>query len=202
MRKKYGRAGNSCQAQNKRLDKCCQSRDCPRRGLSHDKSSMKARDTRKKVISVIGGRHCNAEVEQLAHNLGINLAKVVDTLVTGGLQGTMKAVCSGFKAKRGLTIGIIPSYDKKEANEFVDIVIPTGMGLARNVLVVKAADLVIALPGEAGTLSEIAYCLQFGIPVISLGSWDIKGVIKADSIDEVIKQAKRILGGEIKCGKR
>lgn len=106
----------------------------------------------------------------------------------------MKAVCSGFKAKGGLTIGIIPGYDKKEANEFVDIVIPTGLGLARNVLVVKAADLVVALPGEAGTLSEIAYCLQFGIPVISLGSWDIKGVIKAGTVDDVIKQAKRILG--------
>lgn len=149
---------------------------------------------RKKIVSVIGGRHCNAEVEQLAHNLGLKLAKVVDILVSGGLQGTMKAVCSGFKSKGGLTIGIIPGYDNKEANEFVDIVIPTGMGLARNVLVVKAADLVVALPGEAGTLSEIAYCLQFGIPVISLGSWDIKGVIKADTVDEVVTQAKRILG--------
>ena len=149
---------------------------------------------RKKVVSVIGGRHCNTEVEQLAHNLGLELGKVVDILVSGGLQGTMKAVCSGFRAKGGLTIGIIPGYDKKDANEFVDIVIPTGLGLARNVLVVKAADLVIALPGEAGTLSEIAYCLQFGIPVISLGSWDIKGVIKADTVDDVVTQAKEILG--------
>ncbi len=149
---------------------------------------------RKKIVSVIGGRHCNAEVEQISHNLGEKLAKVVDMLVSGGLSGTMKAVCSGFKAKGGLTIGIIPGYDKKDANEFVDIVIPTGMGLARNVLVVKSADLVVALPGEAGTLSEIAYCLQFGIPVISLGSWDIEGVIKADTVDEVVTQAKIILG--------
>ena len=149
---------------------------------------------RKKIVSIIGGRHCNAEVEQLAHNLGLKLAKVVDILVSGGLQGAMKAVCSGFKVKGGLTIGIIPSYDKKDANEFVDIVIPTGLGLARNVLVVKAADLVIALPGEAGTLSEIAYCLQFGIPIISLGSWDVRGVIKANTVDDVITQAKKILG--------
>ncbi|MDD5691566.1 MAG: TIGR00725 family protein [Candidatus Omnitrophica bacterium] len=149
---------------------------------------------RKKIVSVIGGRHCNAEVEQLAHSLGLKLAKVVDILISGGLQGTMKAVCSGFKVKGGLTIGIIPSYDKKDANEFVDIVIPTGLGLARNVLVVKAADLVIALPGEAGTLSEIAYCLQFGIPIISLGSWDVRGVIKANTVDDVITQAKKILG--------
>ena len=121
------------------------------------------------------------------------MTKVVDILVSGGLSGTMKAVCSGFKASGGLTIGIIPTYSKKDANEFVDIVIPTGLGLARNVLVVKAADVVISLPGAAGTLSEIAYCLQFGIPVISLGSWDIKGVIKAGSVDEAVDKVKILL---------
>jgi len=75
----------------------------------------------------------------------------------------------------------------------VDIVIPTGIGLARNVLVVKSADVVVALPGEAGTLSEIAYCLQFGIPVISLKSWDIPGVIKAKTIDEAIDKVKELI---------
>jgi len=148
---------------------------------------------RKKVVSVIGGHNCNKEVEQLAQNLGKNLAKVVDILVSGGLTGTMKAVCQGFKAGGGLTIGIIPSYDKDDANQFVDIVIPTGLGLARNVLVVKSADVVVALPGEAGTLSEIAYCLQFGIPVISLKSWDIPGVIKVETVEEAIKEVKRLL---------
>jgi len=154
---------------------------------------------RKKIVAVIGGHSCTNEVEQIAHKLGIKLAKVVDILVTGGLSGTMKAVCSGFKGEGGLTIGIIPGYDKKEANEFVDIVVPTGMGLARNVLVIKAADVVVALPGEAGTLSEIAYCLQFRIPVISLGSWDIKGVIKVSNIDEGINKISEILKiGEVK----
>jgi uncharacterized protein (TIGR00725 family) len=148
----------------------------------------------KKIVGVIGGHSCNAEVEYLANNLGKKLAKVVNILVSGGLSGVMKAVCSGFKAEGGLTIGIIPSYNKKDANKFVDIVIPTGMGLARNVIVVKTADVVVALPGESGTLSEIAYCLQFGIPVIGFGSWDIKGVIKADTIEEVLKQVKKILG--------
>ena len=156
-------------------------------------------DMQKKIVSVIGGHDCTDEVEQLAHNLGKRLAKVVDILVSGGLSGTMKAVCSGFNSGGGLTIGIIPGYDKKDANEFVDIVIPTGMGLARNVLVIKAADVVVALPGGAGTLSEIAYCLQFKIPVISLGSWDIKGVIKASNINEAIKKISELLKiGEIK----
>jgi hypothetical protein len=68
------------------------------------------------------------------------------------------------------------------------------LGLARNVLVVKAADVVVALPGETGTLSEIAYALQFGIPVISLGSWDIKGVIKAKTAEEAVAEVKKILG--------
>jgi len=148
---------------------------------------------RKKVISVIGGHSCNKEVEQIAQNLGKKLAKVVDILISGGLSGTMKAVCSGFKVGGGITIGIIPSYDKKDANEFVDIVIPTGLGLARNVLVVKSADVVIALPGEAGTLSEIAYCLQFGIPVISVDSWDMPGVIKVNTVEEAVKKVKELL---------
>jgi len=148
----------------------------------------------KKVVSVIGGRTCTPEVEQLAHKLGERLAKVVGILVSGGLSGTMKAVCSGFKAGGGLTIGILPGYDKTDANEFVDISIPTGLGLARNVLVVKSADAVVALPGEAGTLSEIAYCLQFGTPVISLGSWDIKGVVKVNTVEEAVAEVKKILG--------
>ena len=148
---------------------------------------------RKKIVSVIGGRSCNKEVEQLSHDLGNNLAKVADILVSGGLSGVMKAVCQGFKQGGGLTIGILPGYNKEDANEFVDIVIPTGIGLARNVLVVKSAEVVVALPGEAGTLSEIAYCLQFGIPVVSLNSWDIKGVIVVKTIEETIKKVKEIL---------
>jgi hypothetical protein len=148
---------------------------------------------RKKVVSVIGGRTCSVEVEQIAQNLGKKLAKVADILVCGGLSGTMETTCQGFKAGGGLIIGIIPSYDKNEANPYLDIVIPTGLGLARNVLVVKSADVVIALPGEAGTLSEIAYALQFGIPIISLNSWDIPGVIKVGTVDEAVEKARQIL---------
>lgn len=147
----------------------------------------------KKIVGIIGGRSCNKEVEELAHNLGKRLAKVVGFIVCGGLGGVMEAVCKGFKTKKCITIGIIPSYNKKEANKYIDIALPTGLGLARNVLVVKAADVVIALPGSSGTLSEIAYCLQFGIPVISLRSWNIPGVIKTDSVEEAVKIAAGIL---------
>jgi uncharacterized protein (TIGR00725 family) len=147
----------------------------------------------KKVVSVIGGHNCNSKVEQGAKELGKKLAKVADYLVCGGLGGVMKAVCQGFKARNGVTIGIIPSYDKKDANKYVDIVIPTGLGLARNVLVVKSADVVVALPGKAGTLSEIAYCLVFGIPVISVDSWDIPGVIKVKNINQAVEKTRELL---------
>lgn len=149
---------------------------------------------RNKVVSVIGGRDCNKELENLVHDLGKKLAKVVNTLVCGGLGGTMEAIARGFKSGGGLTIGIIPGYNKNDANPFIDIVIPTGLGLARNVLVVKSADVVVALPGEAGTLSEIAYCLQFNIPVVSLKSWDIPGIIKVKTIDEAVREVKKRLG--------
>jgi uncharacterized protein (TIGR00725 family) len=148
---------------------------------------------RKIIVGVIGGHSCTEEVEQLSQNLGKKLAKVVDFIVCGGLSGIMKAVCQGFKTGNGVTIGIIPSYYKKDANPYIDIIIPTGLGLARNVLVVKAADVVVALPGEAGTLSEVAYCLQFGIPVISLQSWDIPGVIKVKTVEEAVEKVREIL---------
>jgi len=151
---------------------------------------------RKKIVGVIGGHDCSAKVERSAHILGYKLAKVVGFLTSGGLSGTMMAVCAGFKAGGGVTIGIIPTYNKKDANEYVDLVIPTGMGLARNVLVVSSADVVVALPGKAGTLSEIAYCLQFGIPVISFNSWDIKGVIKVKTADQAVAKVKNILTQE------
>lgn len=149
---------------------------------------------RKKIVAVIGGHNCTKEVEQIAQKLGGKLAKVVDILVCGGLTGIMKAVCQGFKAGGGeLTIGIIPSYNKEDANPFVDIVIPTGIGLARNVIVAKTADAVVALPGGPGTLSEVAYCLQFEIPLISLDSWDIKGVIKVKTAQEAVDKVTEVL---------
>lgn len=144
-------------------------------------------------MGVVGGRVCSKDVEQLAQNLGRKLTQVVDVVVCGGLSGVMKAICQGFQAGGGLTVGIIPSYNKNDANKYVDLVIPTGLGLARNVLVVKSADVVVALPGEAGTLSEIAYAFQFGIPIIGLKAWDIPGVMKVETVKEVIAEVKKIV---------
>lgn len=147
----------------------------------------------KKIVGVIGGHRCNKEVEQLAHNLGKKLAKVVDYLVCGGLSGVMEAACRGFKESGGVTIGIITSSNKKDANPYVDIVIPTGFGLARNVLVVQTADVIIALPGEHGTLSEIAYALQYKKPIIGIKTWDIDGIIKVKTLQGVVEALKKQL---------
>lgn len=147
----------------------------------------------KVVVGVIGSHKNKPEVEQIAHKLGKKLAKVVDTLACGGLSGVMEAVCKGFKEGGGQTIGIIPFDDKEEANQYCDIVIPTGMGLARNILVVKTADIIIALPGEYGTLSEIAYSLQYNKPVIGINTWDIPGIIRVGSIKEAIDKVTALV---------
>ncbi|MFA5430426.1 MAG: TIGR00725 family protein [Candidatus Omnitrophota bacterium] len=157
---------------------------------------------RKRIVGVIGGHFCSGETNELAERLGSALSETADTMVCGGLGGVMESACRGFRKEGKLTIGIIPGYNKEDANHFVDVVIPTGMGLARNLLVVKSADVVVALPGRSGTLSEIAYCLQFDIPVISLNSWDIPGVIKAETIPEAVEKVRETLEKQSSCEQR
>ena len=148
---------------------------------------------KKVIIAVCGGHKCSKEVEHLAHKVGENIAKVGAILVCGGLGGVMLAVCQGAKQAGGLTIGILPSEDKNSANPYVDIAIPTGFGYTRNTLVVGAADVIIALPGEYGTLSEIAFALNAKKPVIGLQTWDIKGIMPASNADEAVKLAMQAI---------
>lgn len=122
-------------------------------------------------ISVIGGGISSEPVTRAANAVGAEIAKHGAVLICGGLQGVMAAAASGARSAGGLTIGLLPTYDRASANPFIDVALPTGMGHARNVLVVAAADAVIALPGEHGTASEIALALTLGKPVIALGDW-------------------------------
>ncbi len=163
----------------------------PKRGRDLTPKLPKLKNMRKEVISVIGGHDCNSEVEQLAHKIGKIVAEVGAILVCGGLGGAMEAACKGAKEANGLTVGIIMSYDKKDANKYCDIVIPTGLGNARNVLVVQSADMVVALPGKYGTLSEIAFALHFGKPLINFSNWDIPGAIKVETVEEAEAQIKK-----------
>ena len=112
---------------------------------------------KKLQILIIGNNDngCTPELENIAYQTGAEVAKSNSILITGGLGGVMKAASKGAKDSGGITVGIIPQNDKSEANEFCDIIIPTGIGLMRDFLNVLSADGVIAIGGGSGTLSEI-----------------------------------------------
>lgn len=146
---------------------------------------------KKLTIAVIGGNNCSNEIAKIAEDIGREIAKLGATLVCGGLGGVMEAASRGARAADGQTIGILPGNNKDDANQYIDIKIPTGLGYARNILVVKNADIVVAIDGRYGTLSEIAYALQMNKPVIGIDTWDIKGIIKASTAIEVVEEIKK-----------
>lgn len=126
------------------------------------------------MVAVCGPNEATPEEERHAEALGAALAARGCTVVCGGRGGVMAAVCRGAKRAGGTTIGILPGYDRRAANPWVDYAICTGMGEARNAIVVATADVVIAVGGGLGTLSEIALALKLGKRVVSLGSWRLE----------------------------
>lgn len=142
------------------------------------------------MIAVFGGSECSASDCRLAEEVGQLIAEKGFVLVCGGLSGIMEAVCKGAVRAGGLTIGILPGDDARSANEYVKIPVATGMGIARNVIIARSGDACIAINGRYGTLSEIAYALQLGKPVITLNSWnEIDGTISASSAVEAVQLA-------------
>ncbi len=148
------------------------------------------------IISVIGEGNARPEIENLAEQVGEELARRGHSIVCGGLGGVMEAVCRGAKSAGGSTIGILPGNDPKVANQWVDVPICTGMGHARNVIVVKTGRAVIAVGGAYGTLSEIGHALGDGIPVIGLKTLDMSrsgdvddGVIVASDAKDAVEKA-------------
>lgn len=144
-------------------------------------------------IAVIGGGECSEDVRYLAFQLGRKLAEEGFIPICGGLGGVMEAVACGAKEAGGITVGILPGK-KEDANRCFDLAIATGMGHARNSIIVNSADVVIALPGEYGTLSEIALALKMGKTVISINSWDIAGVSRVATPEEAVLLMHSILG--------
>ncbi|MEN8614574.1 TIGR00725 family protein [Dehalogenimonas sp. THU2] len=124
-------------------------------------------------ISVIGASRASAAELKVAEAVGREVALAGATVVCGGLGGIMEAACRGAVEAGGMTIGILPGEHRETANPYVRIPIVTGLGYARNSVVAKTGQAVIAIGGSYGTLSEIAYARQAGIPVIGLGSWSI-----------------------------
>jgi len=147
-------------------------------------------------IAIVGAGRCSADVAALAEAVGRELAQRNAVLICGGLGGVMEAACKGAKGAGGLTVGILPGTSHRDANPYVDIPIITGMGEARNVLVVQSAQAVIAIHGEYGTLSEIAHALKLGIPVVGLSTWQLakdgqerQAIVRADTPQEAVEKA-------------
>ncbi len=129
---------------------------------------------RKPFIAVIGQANVRKKLQETAaSDRPLYRREHGAVIVCGGLGGVMEAAARGAKEAGGMTIGILPGIRKTDANQYIDHVIPTGLGDARNLLVIRAADAVIALPGKFGTLSEMAFALMAGNPVISVSSWEI-----------------------------
>ena len=127
-----------------------------------------------RIVGVIGGSKPDPDHQKLAEEVGAEIAKRGAAVVCGGLTGVMESVCKGARSQGGLTIGIIPSNSKEDANPYVQIPIVTGMGMGRNVMLVMTADVLIAIGGEFGTLSEIAHALNIGKTVIGLRTWKLE----------------------------
>jgi uncharacterized protein (TIGR00725 family) len=125
-------------------------------------------------IAVVGGSEADDATCAMAETVGRTLAQQGAVLVCGGLGGVMEAACRGARAGGGTTVGILPGADRAAANQYVDVAIATGMSEARNALVVRSADALVAVGGEFGTLSEIALALRDGKPVIGLDTWELR----------------------------
>ncbi len=140
-------------------------------------------------IGVIGGASPEKKWLSVAFEVGTFIAKNNGVLVCGGLGGIMEAAAKGAKQAGGLTLGILPGNSPQDANSFIDIAMATGLGFTRNSLVAMNADALIAINGEYGTLSEIAFGIIHGKKVIGIGTWDIKGVKTVSSAEEAVKLA-------------
>lgn len=138
-------------------------------------------------IGVIGGNSVEESTLGLAEAVGRVIALKHATLVCGGRGGVMEAACRGAREAGGITIGILPGDNRSEANRYVDIPIVSGMGIGRNIIVVRSSQAIIALAGSHGTLSEISFALQLRIPVIGLKAWqEISQILQASTPEEAV----------------
>jgi uncharacterized protein (TIGR00725 family) len=145
---------------------------------------------------VVGGGEADEDTCRVAEAVGRGLARRGAIVVCGGLGGVMAAACRGAKAEGGTTVGILPGLERADANPYVDIAVPTGLGEARNALVVRAADALVAVAGEFGTLSEIALALRLGTPVVGVRTWElaragrpVEAIVRVDDPDEAAARA-------------
>jgi len=144
---------------------------------------------RKPFIAVIGGGRCSGDVYELAEEVGKEIAIREGIVICGGLSGVMEACCKGAKRAGGLTIGILPGISIDNANEYVDLPIATGMGMARNAVIAHTGRVAIAVDGKFGTLSEIGFCRQLYKPVIGIKTWNIPSIISVEHPIDAVEKA-------------
>jgi uncharacterized protein (TIGR00725 family) len=148
---------------------------------------------RRPCVAVIGAGDAPPAVRKLAYEVGREIARRGAVLINGGLAGVMESAAAGARKEGGHTIGIIPGNDRRAANRHSEFVIATGIGEARNAVIVASADAVIAMRGEGGTLAEIGFALKFGKPIVALDSWpEIAGLNRADSAADAVALALRL----------
>jgi uncharacterized protein (TIGR00725 family) len=154
------------------------------------------------IIGVIGAGRCSAQEARVAEAVGRALAQRGAMLVCGGLGGVMEAACRGAKSAGGTTIGILPGVSRSEANPYVDLPIVTGLDQARNIIVVRTAQALIAVGGQYGTLSEIAYALKLRVPVVGLNTWqlaregkEVPAIVSAPTPEEAVEKALALARG-------
>lgn len=156
-----------------------------------------------RYIAVVGGGSAEADACQAAEAVGREVARNGAVVVCGGLGGVMEAACRGAKDGGGTTLGILPGSDRAEANAWVDVAVATGMGEVRNALVIRAADAVVAVAGEFGTLSEIGLALRLGKPVVGIATWElaqggqpVDAILRVDDPVEAARLALRLAVAE------
>lgn len=152
-------------------------------------------------ISVVGAGTAGEAEQAVAHRVGVEIASAGAVLVCGGLGGVMAAACRGATEAGGRTLGILPGSDPTAANPWVEVAVPSGMGHARNVLVVQSGEAVVALPGSHGTQSEVAIALKIGRPVVGLGAWhQMAGVVPAADPAQAVAAALELArAGRARC---
>ena len=148
---------------------------------------------RRPILGVIGASRPSAEEAALAEAVGRAVGRAGAILLCGGLGGVMEAACRGAKEAGGLTVGILPTEDAADANPFVDVPVATGIGEARNAIVARAPDALVAVGGGYGTISEIALALKGGKRVVGLRAPEIEGVVRSDTPEAAVASALRAL---------
>lgn len=150
-----------------------------------------------KLISVIGPSNADPEIKDIAEQVGKEIALRDFVVVCGGMGGIMESVCKGAKSASGLTIGILPGETRHNANKYLDIPIITGIGQARNLTVALTGDVIIAIGGGFGTLSEISLALKFNKIVVGINTWDVSPLIRStSSAAEAVRLAADYLNNE------